>query len=36
MKFYSLTKTGAMQLQVEVASWEQTLALVSRVLEGKA
>jgi len=36
VKFYSLTRTGAMQLQVEVASWEQTLALVSRVLEGKA
>ena len=25
VKFYSLTRTGAMQLQVEVASWEQTL-----------
>jgi PadR family transcriptional regulator, regulatory protein PadR len=36
VKFYSLTRSGAMQLQVEVASWEQTLALVSRVLEGKA
>jgi PadR family transcriptional regulator, regulatory protein PadR len=36
VKFYSLTRTGAMQLQLEVASWEQTLALVSRVLEGKA
>jgi PadR family transcriptional regulator PadR len=36
VKFYSLTRTGEMQLQVEVASWEQTLALVSRVLEGKA
>ena len=36
VKFYSLTPAGARQLEVEVASWEQTLALVSRVLEGKA
>ena len=36
VKFYSLTPAGAKQLQVEVASWEQTLTLVSRVLEGKA
>jgi PadR family transcriptional regulator, regulatory protein PadR len=36
VKFYSLTRAGAMQLEVEVASWEQTLALVSRVLESKA
>ena len=29
VKFYSLTRAGATQLQVEVASWEQTTALVS-------
>jgi transcriptional regulator len=36
VKLYSLTKAGAMQLQVEVASWEQTTSLVSRVLGAKA
>ena len=36
VKFYSLTKAGGAQLQVEVANWEQALALVSRVLGAKA
>ena len=36
VKIYSLTKGGAAQLQVEVASWEQTSSLVSRVLGAKA
>lgn len=36
VKFYSLTKTGSKQLQVEVESWEKTMALVARVLEASA
>jgi transcriptional regulator len=35
VKFYSLTRAGARQLQVEVARWEQAPALVSRVLGAK-
>jgi transcriptional regulator len=31
-KFYSLTKKGKQQLQVEVENWERTTALVSRFL----
>jgi transcriptional regulator len=36
VKFYSLTRSGARQLQIEVASWEQTISLVSRILGAKA
>ena len=36
VKFYSLTRAGAKQLQVEVAQWEQATALVARVLGAKA
>jgi PadR family transcriptional regulator, regulatory protein PadR len=35
VKFYSLTRAGARQLQIEVASWEQTTSLVSRILGAK-
>jgi PadR family transcriptional regulator len=33
VKFYSLTKTGAKQLDAEVASWAKSTALVARFLE---
>ncbi len=33
VKFYSLTKAGRQQLQVEVANWERATALVARFLE---
>lgn len=33
VKFYSLTKSGRKQLQVEVANWEKATALVARFLE---
>ena len=36
VKIYSLTRAGAAQLRIEVASWEQTSSLVSRVLGAKA
>ena len=36
VKFYSLTRAGARQLQLEVARWEQATALVARILEAKA
>ena len=36
VKFYSLTRSGARQLQIAVASWEQTISLVSRILGAKA
>ncbi len=36
VKFYSLTRAGAKQLHVEVASWEQASALVARVLRAQA
>ncbi len=35
VKFYSLTKAGAKQLDVEVAHWERTAALVARFLEAE-
>jgi transcriptional regulator len=35
VKFYSLTRTGAKQLQVEMAHWAQATALVARILEAK-
>ena len=36
VKFYSLTRAGARQLEVEVAQWQQATALVARVLGAKA
>ena len=36
VKFYSLTKSGAKQLRIEVANWQSAAALVARILEGKA
>jgi PadR family transcriptional regulator, regulatory protein PadR len=36
VKFYSLTRAGAKQLNIEIANWERTTALVARVLEAKA
>jgi transcriptional regulator len=36
VKVYSLTKAGAKQLHLEVASWEQAAALVARILDAKA
>jgi PadR family transcriptional regulator, regulatory protein PadR len=36
VKFYSLTRSGAKQLDVAVASWEQAAALVARILDAKA
>lgn len=36
VKIYSLTRTGAKQLQAAVAQWEQAAALVARVLTAKA
>ena len=36
VKFYSLTRAGARQLNVEVANWEQAAALVARFLHAKA
>jgi transcriptional regulator len=36
VKIYTLTKAGAKQLRVEVASWEQSAALVARVLGAEA
>jgi hypothetical protein len=31
-----LTRAGAKQLHVEVANWEQSAALVARILDAKA
>ena len=36
VKIYSLTRTGAKQLHLEVANWEQAAALVARILDAKA
>jgi PadR family transcriptional regulator, regulatory protein PadR len=36
VKFYSLTRSGAKQLRVEVANWESAAALVAKILEAKA
>jgi len=36
VKFYSLTRTGAKQLNVEVANWERATALVARFLEAES
>ena len=33
VKFYSLTRAGRKQLQLEIAAWEKATALVSRFLE---
>jgi PadR family transcriptional regulator PadR len=36
VKFYELTRSGAKQLEKEVAKWEKATALVSRFLEAKS
>lgn len=36
VKFYSLTRSGAKQLHIEVANWEQASALVTRILDAKS
>jgi len=36
VKFYSLTRAGSKQLNVEVANWERTTTLITRVLEAKS
>lgn len=36
VKFYELTKAGAKQLRLEIASWEQSTALVARFLGFKS
>ena len=36
VKFYSLTRAGAKQLNVEVANWERATALVARFLEAES
>jgi transcriptional regulator len=36
VKIYSLTRAGAKQLHLQVASWENAAALVSRFLDAKA
>ena len=36
VKFYSLTRSGRKQLQVEVANWEKATALVARFLEANS
>ena len=35
VKIYSLTRTGAKRLHVEVANWQQAAALVARILDAK-
>ena len=36
VKFYTLTESGAEQLQAEVVNWQQANALVSRFLEARS
>ena len=36
VKFYSLTRAGAKQLNVAVANWERATALVARFLEAES
>ena len=36
VKFYSLTKPGAKQLDVQVANWENAASLVARILDAKS
>jgi PadR family transcriptional regulator, regulatory protein PadR len=36
VKIYSLTRTGAKQLHLQIASWEQAAALVGRFLDAKS
>ena len=36
VKIYSLTKAGVRQLRAEIATWEQSTALVARFLGAKA
>ena len=33
-RFYSLTRTGRRQLEVEAENWQQMVAVIARVLEG--
>lgn len=34
-RYYSITKAGRKQLAVETKSWERTVAMVNRMLEGE-
>jgi PadR family transcriptional regulator PadR len=36
VKFYSLTKSGAKQLAVQVANWDNAASLVARILDAKS
>ena len=36
VKLYSLTRTGAKRLHVEIENWERATALVARFLEGRS
>jgi PadR family transcriptional regulator, regulatory protein PadR len=36
VKIYELTKVGVRQLRLEIANWEQSMALVARFLGAKA
>jgi PadR family transcriptional regulator, regulatory protein PadR len=36
VKLYSLTRAGARQLHIEVANWQQTAAMMARILGAKA
>jgi PadR family transcriptional regulator, regulatory protein PadR len=36
VKIYELTKTGVRQLRLEIAHWEQSMALMARFLGAKA
>jgi transcriptional regulator len=35
-RFYSITRSGRKQLAVEAQDWSRTVAMVSRLLEGKS
>jgi PadR family transcriptional regulator PadR len=35
-RFYSITKSGRKQLAAETASWERTVAMLTRMLEGES
>ncbi|HKT46670.1 MAG TPA: PadR family transcriptional regulator, partial [Candidatus Acidoferrales bacterium] len=35
-RFYTLTKSGKKQLEKEVRDWEQTAAIIARVLEARS
>jgi PadR family transcriptional regulator, regulatory protein PadR len=36
VKFYALTRSGAKQLEVAIAQWQEATALVTRVLEASS